>query len=60
MALTALEKTLLNALKGAHDACDHLLAALITADSGFRPSRSSIWPKLVESNRAMQEAEKQK
>ncbi len=48
---------LLDACKAQHDAIDTLLAMLIELDDEFMPSKSSVWPKLLQGNAAIKLAE---
>jgi hypothetical protein len=48
---------LLAAAKAQHDALDRLIARLITLDPEFRPSKSAIWPAVVQGNAAIKAAE---
>lgn len=47
---------LLEAAKAQHQAIDWLMARLIELDSSFMPTKSRIWPALVQGNAAITKA----
>ena len=50
-------RELLAACKAQHNAIDILLAMLIERDHSFSPSKSSVWPLLVQGSAAIAKAE---
>lgn len=55
--LIAAAPEMLAALKEQHEAIDILLAMLIQRDQTFMPSRSVVWPKLLQGRAAIEKAE---
>lgn len=48
---------LLETCKAQHDALDFLLALLVMKDASFLPSRSKVWPTVVNGNVVIAKAE---
>lgn len=54
--LIAAAPELLEACKAQHLAIDRLMALLIALDADFMPTKSSIWPAVVQSSEAIAKA----